>query len=409
MIYHFCRLRILLLSVSLCFSIAVLYGESLCKVARISTASTAIRKESQAKGQLIQRTQYHTIRLQALYSGFNHPWGMAWYTSHSRKESPMIVSERNGAVWLLSSVGNKQISGLPSDVCQLGQGGWFDIVQASNATFYLSYAKGSRTSNRTAVISFSLHEQDVFDPRRKTVIAQNVGLVYQMNKAAKSFKHYGGMLSIGYDSNGKELLLIGLGERGQRYEAQDLNSDHGTIQAISLAGHRSRTVSYGNRNIQGLYYDSVRRKLYQTEHGPQGGDELNLIKLNRSTPANYGWPVISYGREYGSGKPIGQGSHKAGMEQPLYYWQVSPALSGLTGYYGEEFQQWSGHLLASSLKFQQIYRLKLDQSGSKVLEVEALLTEKLGRIRSIKNHNGVLYMVTDQNPGKVYRIENAKL
>ena len=229
-----------------------------------------------------------------------------------------------------------------------------------------------------------------------------------MNKKVNSTLHFGGMLSMGLDSAGKEVLFLGLGERGQRYESQSLASDHGTIQLIDLHGGGSTIISYGHRNPQGLYYDFVRNKLYETEHGPKGGDEFNLISIDSTSLKNYGWPVVSYGKEYSTGRQVGEGISKEGMEEPLYYWDISPALSGLSAYYGKQFEKWNANMFATALKFQQIYRITLDSSGTKVQDVETLLNKSFGRIRSIKMYNDDIYFITDQRDGSIYRIRKNK-
>lgn len=354
-----------------------------------------------------QATDLYTLRIEELYDSLNHPWGITWYVPENKRftEIPLLIAERNGKVWVLLENVAKQIVNLPEDVYQSGQGGWFDLIQGHEGTVYLSYARGTRNANATAVISFELNENEMFG-EETTVSATSLRYVYEMNRKAASTLHFGGMMSFGQDSNKNRVLFLGLGERGQRYEAQKSNSDHGNIVAISLSDIATyATISFGHRNPQGLYYDEQRGVLYETEHGPKGGDEFNYIKIGEESIPNYGWPVVSYGKEYSTGRQVGEGTSKPGMEEPLYYWAESPALSGLTGYYGSMFSKWKGDMLASSLKNQQIYRIKLNVSGTKVLELEPLLKKKLGRIRSIKvGPDGAIYFITDENKGRLFRI-----
>ncbi len=397
----------------------------LCMFYTLSSASNA---SAQTRSPLVvrdtsprvQSTQHYEISLEERFSRLEHPWSIAWYKDAERPEKDaerpekdarrpekeiILVSERNGNLWLFADARAKKITGLPQDVYKRGQGGWFDIVVGSDLRVYLSYAKGNSRSNGTAVISFVLDRSTIGDAS-KSIEAKEVKLHYQMNKPVASTLHFGGSMSMGRDARGAEVLYLALGERGQRYEAQKIDSDHGTVVAIPLDfSSPYRIVSFGHRNPQGLYYDQQRDILYETEHGPMGGDEFNRIKIDKNNRANYGWPVVSYGKEYGSGAAIGEGGSKEGIEEPLHYWPVSPALSGLTSYYGDLFPKWNGNLFASALKLQQLYRIVLDDSGARVLEVEALLKEKVGRIRSVKlGPRGALYIVTDQANGKVFKI-----
>ncbi len=394
------------MSVYVCLAVlspSLLHARECTEDAKHNTTITTVAA-AKNKNTTVQRTKQYNLIIEALYTGFVHPWGITWYTAHTQQQDPIIISERNGGLWVI--VGNtiKCITQLPQDIYQQGQGGWFDLVQSADGTVYASYAKGNAYANTTAVLSFRLDEEQIFNNTYDTVAAQQVTVIYEMNKKARSTIHFGGMLTIGFDDTGKEVLFLGLGDRGQRYESQSLLSDHGTIQAIALDGSESRSISYGHRNPQGLYYDSVRKQLYETEHGPKGGDEFNRISIDSTAPKNYGWPVVSYGKEYSTGKQVGEGTSKEGMEEPLYYWDISPALSGLSVYYGTQFEQWNGNLFAAALKFQQIYRIRLDDSGTKVQEIEQLLDKKYGRIRSIKMHNDDIYFITDKNNGSIYRI-----
>ncbi|XP_060084797.1 aldose sugar dehydrogenase YliI-like [Ylistrum balloti] len=353
-----------------------------------------------------QEAQGYSILVEELYSTLNHPWGITWYISSDSKavQHPMIVTERNGSVWLLVNEKIKKITKLPRDVVQSGQGGWLDVVQGPNNIIYLSYSKGKKSSNVTALISFELREKDIHS-NTTTIQARKVRSLYKMNKTVGSQIHFGGMLALG-ERKGNDAIFLGLGERGQRNQAQNLDSDHGTIVAIPIEKKgKHEIISYGHRNPQGMYYDPLRALLYSTEHGPKGGDELNLIHMNSSTLPNYGWPVVSYGKEYSSGLQVGEGTSKKGMEEPLHYWEISPALSGLTVYYGKAFPEWNGDLFASALKFQQIFHVDIDDEGKKVLDVKPILKRRIGRIRSIRQGPDTnLYFITDENRGKIFKI-----
>lgn len=159
--------------------------------------------------------------------------------------------------------------------------------------------------------------------------------------------------------------------------------------------------SYGHRNPQGMALHPQSGQVWIHEHGPQGGDELNLIVAGQ----NYGWPVITYGVNYGIGTPIGEGTHKPGMVQPNYYWVPSIAPSGMTFYDGEAFPQWRGSLFIGSLKFELLVRLEFDDDGEVVKE-KRMLRGRLGRIRDVRTGpDGLLYLLTDEPNGKLVRLE----
>jgi len=167
-------------------------------------------------------------------------------------------------------------------------------------------------------------------------------------------------------------------------------------------GVRPEIFSYGNRNVQGAALHPQTGVLWAHEHGPQGGDELNVIEPGR----NYGWPVITYGANYGTGTQVGEGTHKAGMEQPLWYWDPSIAPSGMTFYTGDRFPGWRNSLFIGALKFELLARLELD--GRVVLDEERLLEGELGRIRAVEQGpDGYLYLLTDERNGRLLRLEPA--
>lgn len=373
----------------------------------LSSAVFAVPKHSSELSILKMKTSLYILEIQELYSNLNHPWGIAWHHASGISPVPLLVTERNGTVWILQKKTIKQIRNLPKDVLQVGQGGWFDIATTSDGTIYLSYAKGTYTNNRTALISFTLNSNDL-KKNNNSIDAKNIIQVFEMNKPDKSSAHYGAVITIDETRRGSPVLYLGLGERANRYLAQDITNHHGTIVRIIKQNntYNSKIVSYGHRNPQGIFFNVKNNLLYATEHGPLGGDELNLIEDGK----NYGWPVISWGKEYGSKKQVGEGTKKAGMTQPIYKWiPISPALSGLTGYQGSIFIEWNGNLLASALKYQQIYRIVLDEKGRKVIEVETLLDKtiqrKIGRIRSIEqapDHS--IYIISDENNGKIFRL-----
>ncbi|MEN8711402.1 MAG: PQQ-dependent sugar dehydrogenase, partial [Arenicellales bacterium] len=233
--------------------------------------------------------------------------------------------------------------------------------------------------------------------------------LFSLQPKSSSGRHFGSRLVF----DRVNYLYITLGDRGERFRAQELNDhagslialhDDGSIPAdnpfINQPGILAEIYSYGHRNIQGAALNPQTGKLWIHEHGPQGGDELNII----SAGENYGWPVITYGKEYGSGDDIGEGTHKTGMQQPAYYWVPSIAPSGMAFYNGDKFPAWRGNLFIGSLKFRLLVRLGLD--GTKVVGEERLLKDKLGRIRDVEvGPDGYIYLLTDAENGKLVRLQ----
>ena len=223
--------------------------------------------------------------------------------------------------------------------------------------------------------------------------------------------HFGSRLLFGPDG----YLYATLGERGVRPQAQNLGTHPGSVVRITdkgLVPHDNPFVgrknaqpeifAYGNRNPQGMALELSGNKIWMHEHGPRGGDELNIVQSG----ANYGWPVISFGKEYWGPVPVGEGTHKPGMRQPVYYWVPSIAPSGMTFYSGDRIPEWRGNLFIGSLKFELLVRLELD--GDQVVNEERLLVGTFGRIRDVREGpDGLLYLLTDERDGKLIRLEPA--
>jgi glucose/arabinose dehydrogenase len=331
--------------------------------------------------------------------GLEHPWSMAFLP-----DGRMLVTERPGRLRLVENgrLDPVPVTGLPA-IRQHGQGGLLDVVlhpdYESNGWIYFSYAGADASGIGTEVGRGRLKAHRIVDWQ----------LLFNMQPKSGAGHHFGSRLV--FDRDG--YLFITLGERGERFRAQDLDDhagsvirlhDDGRIPAdnpfVDRPGARPEIYSYGHRNVQGAALHPVTGELWTHEHGPQGGDELNIIRRGR----NYGWPVITYGKEYGTGFDIGEGTHKKGMEQPLYYWVPSIAPSGMAFYTGDRFPDWQGNLFIGSLKFQLLVRLTLD--GRKVIDEQRLLQGKLGRIRDVRSGpDGYLYLLTDADNGKLVRLE----
>lgn len=345
--------------------------------------------------------------VEVLARGLEHPWALAFID-----QGRMLVTERPGRLRLVQRDGKlgAPIAGVP-EVDAGGQGGLHDVVAdsgfAENRTIYLCYAEPGAGGNSTALASARLSA----DGTR----LEQVKVLFSQRPKVRSSAHFGCRI---VETREGQLFLT-LGDRFSRKEdAQTLNNHLGKIVHVKKdggippdnpfadsdkpAGVLPEIWSYGHRNIQGAALGPD-GKLWVVEHGPQGGDELNRIEPGR----NYGWPVITYGENYGGGK-IGAGiTAKAGMEQPLHHWTPSIAPSGMaflrSGKYGKA---WQGSLLTGSLKFSYLARLEL--RDGKVVREEKLLQDLDRRIRDVREGpDGLLYILTDESRGQLIRLQPA--
>jgi hypothetical protein len=239
-------------------------------------------------------------------------------------------------------------------------------------------------------------------------VLEDVKSVFRMAPRSTRGQHFGSRLV--FDAKG--FLYITLGDRGEMQRAQRMDDhagsvvrlhDDGRVPAdnpfVKVAGARPEKFTVGNRNMQGAAIHPVTGELWTHEHGPQGGDELNVMRAGR----NYGWPIITYGANYGIGTRIGEGTARAGMEQPLMHWTPSIAPSGMAFYSGSAFPAWKGHLLVGALRGQALHRLELD--GEKVVHEERLL-QGVARIRDVRvGPDGLVYLLTDERAGRLLRLE----
>ncbi|GIU68121.1 PQQ-dependent sugar dehydrogenase [Candidatus Phycosocius spiralis] len=345
----------------------------------------------------IAAVQSH-IKVTELASGLAYPWGAAFLP-----DGGLLVTEREGRLRLIrdGQLVEAPINGVPA-VLNHGQGGLFDIALhpdfATNALIYLSFAQGTKNANHTRVVRAK------FDGQALTQVETVFDAVPERDTQA----HFGGRLLFLPDKS----LIVTLGDGyTYRHKAQDLSSDLGKIVRITdtgkaasgnpflgQAGARPEIWSYGHRNVQGIARDPATGTLYANEHGPKGGDEVNVIQPGK----NYGWPVITYGVDY-SGAPISLENKKAGMEQPLVYWVPSIAPSSMVFYTGDLFKAWKGDLLVTALAGQHIRRIDLE--AGTVMGQESLLTERQERYRDIiQAPDGSLIVLTDDPEGKVLRL-----
>ncbi|WP_237028998.1 PQQ-dependent sugar dehydrogenase [Phaeobacter porticola] len=334
-----------------------------------------------------------TLRVEQMVDGLDIPWGFDFLPDGS-----VVISQRSGDLLLLHAEQLLKIKGAPK-VAENGQGGLLDVMVtrdfAKTRRVYLSYVKQVGRGSATAVAVAQLS-------RRNTVL-QGLRDIFVAAPATTSGRHFGARLAEG--PNGR--IFVSLGDRGDRPSAQSLASHNGSILRMNPDGSVPRDNpffrqkgaqpliwSYGHRNPQGLAFGRD-GNLWSAEHGARGGDEVNLIKRG----ANYGWPIISYGRHY-SGLKIGEGTEKAGLEQPHYHWDPSIAPSNLLIYSGKMWPEWQGDLLIGSLKFDYISRL----SGSDLTEVEQLKSDQTGRIRDLHEAPDGSVWFASETDGALYRL-----
>jgi glucose/arabinose dehydrogenase len=326
------------------------------------------------------------------------PWGMEFI-----KKDLLFVNLKDGQMFLLDLKSNTktQVSGMPEKPLAYGQGGLMDVAKSPDFTtdkiLYFTYTKNINNQGATTLARAKLNGSKL----------QNWQDLLITNSTTKTTRHFGSRIT--FDKNG--YLYFGVGDRGERPSAQDLSNHNGSIIRLNLNGKtpsdnpfvanaqaKTEIFSYGHRNPQGLVYDKNRKILWEIEHGPRGGDELNKIKKGK----NYGWPIIGYGKEYWAPLHVGEGTHKDGMEQPVKVYTPSIAPSSLMLYSGDAFPKWRGDLFAGALKLLHINRIILDKSGSIVGE-ERLLGDLELRIRQIaQDKNGYIYFSTDS--GEIMRI-----
>ena len=348
-------------------------------------------------------TQDYRVRVVAVATGLDLPWGMAFLDGNR-----ILVTEKDGRLRVVEGgkLLPKPVAGLP-EVRVQGQGGLLDVTAhpqfARNGLVYWSFADGSMTSVGTEVARGRLVGDAASGYR-----LENVEVIFQQRPKGGSGNHFGSRLVWGRDGN----LFITLGDRGRMSEAQNPSNQVGKILRVTDAGRvpadnpfvkdaetRPEIFSLGHRNVQGAALHPVTGELWAHEHGPQGGDEVNIVRAGR----NYGWPVITYGVNYGTGTTIGEGTAKPGMEQPLWKWIPSIAPSGMAFYEGDRFPKWKGSLFVGALAGQTLVRLTLD--GDSVVREERI--RGTGRTRDVRaGPDGNLYVLSESE-GALLRLEPA--
>ncbi len=377
---------------------------TLAAVGLFSSASPALGQDS------VLQSAYHDYRVVTVVEGLERPWSIAFLPG-----GDMLVTEKAGRLRIVrdGALLPEPVPGVPEVVSE-GQGGLLDVVPhpdfASNRLLYLSYSKpkADRERGTTAVI------RGRFENDRLTDVEE----VFEAVSEGRG--HYGSRLA--FDGEGH--LFITVGDRQapptgdlEAHPAQELSNHHGTISRIQEDGRvpadnpfvgsegaRPEIWSYGHRNPQGLAVHPETGDVWSNEHGPQGGDELNLIRPG----LNYGWPVVGYGVNYRTGTAIHSGTMREGMEHPVRVWVPSIATSGLLIYTGDRFPRWRGSLFVGGMDGQQLARLTLD--GQRVVREETLVQD-MGRIRDVRQGpDGLIYLAIDGRQGEptpIVRLEPA--
>ena len=349
-------------------------------------------------------TNKENFFVETFANGFEVPWGMAFLPNND-----LLVSDRNGTLWKINKNGNKKmkISGVPK-VRYKGQGGLLDIQIHPdfniNQYVYISFSDflpHKKNKSFTSIIRAELKNNSLF----------NTKIIYKADEKfyTNSKVHYG--TRIIFDE--KNYLYFSIGDRGERKEAQSLRTPNGKIHRLNDDGsipgdnpfiNQKEAIksiwTYGNRNSQGLAINPESLIIYETEHGPKGGDELNILLRGN----NYGWPEITYGKNY-TGTKITNYTHKEGMEQPVIHWTPSIAVCGIDFYDGKIFNNWKNNLLVTSLKFENLYRLEI--KNKKVIEQELILSAGY-RIRDVETGpDGFIYLAIE-DPGRIIRLRPLK-
>ncbi len=344
-----------------------------------------------------------TFRIVQMVDSLDTPWGIDWLP-----DGRSIITQRPGEMVLIDRNSRTELSGVP-EVWAEGQGGLLDVRVAPNyeesGWIYFTYSSMQEDSTGGTVLSRA---------RLQGNGLTDVEEIYRQTPFLEPTIHFGSRIVFPDDST----LVVALGERGQRrvrnVDIPTPSTSVGTTVRLRLDGSvpddnpfvgqedaLPEVYSYGHRNPQGMAIHPATGAIWLTEHGPHGGDELNLVEPGN----NYGWPTVSYGDTYSTPHEEIGGTEGPGLTQPVKYWDPSPALSGLSVYTGDKFPEWQNHLFLGALAQQKIIRVELNEQNE-VAHEEELLTKEIGRIRDVATGpDGYLYMLTDAQNGGLYRLE----
>lgn len=354
-----------------------------------------------AVAQEVERSQAHAFRIVTLARGLENPWGMAFLP-----DGRFLVTERPGRLRIVSAEGklSRPLAGVPK-VAAVGQGGLLDVTLdpdfASNNLVYLSYAEPGEGGQGTAAARGRLEGNAL----------KGVEVIFRQKPKLQGGVHFGSRLVFAPDGT----LHVSMGDRGQQKRAQDRSNHQGTVVRINpdgtvpkdnpfvnVEGALPEIFTWGNRNVQGMALNPWTKEIWAQEHGPRGGDEVNILKAG----ANYGWPRVTFGRAY-SGGVISDKTEMEGIAPPVLHWTPSIAPSGLAFYDGDRFPRWKGDAFVGALKDRHLRRIDLD--GDMTVVEQEIMLEGLGeRIRDVRaGPDGFLYILTDENDGKLIRLEPA--
>ncbi|WP_051207636.1 PQQ-dependent sugar dehydrogenase [Saccharospirillum impatiens] len=345
----------------------------------------------------------HDYQVEEIANGFSAPWGMTFVS-----DTELVITGRGGQLWILDT-GSKtrtELSGLPDDIATRGQGGLLDVQASpsfsSDKTLYFTYSKtvnnGAATTLARALLSSNNRQLTQWEDLLVTDSASSAG------------QHFGSRVT--FDNDG--YVYFGVGDRGDRDNGQDFSNHAASIMRlhqdgrvpddnpfVSDSGIPNEIWSLGHRNPQGLVFDEQRNMLWEIEHGPRGGDEINVIEPG----GNYGWPVVSHGREYWGPVDVGEAESLPGYIDPVKVYVPSIAPGSLIVYQGEAFPGWQGHLFAGALVLTHLNHIEVTEQGG-IGREDRLLDELGERIRAVaEDHRGHLYLSTDS--GRILRISPA--
>ena len=358
----------------------------------------AIKAEDSDWDTRIVKTEKVSFQVETYADGFEIPWGMAFLP-----DNRMMVTDRIGDLWIIEKDGKDKVkvSGEIPNVRSKGQGGMLDVAVHpdfnTNSYIYLSFSDYSENKSHTSLIRAKLvnnslvNSQIIFRPEEKFFTKRSL--------------HFGSRII--FDDKG--FIFFCIGDRGDRDLAQNLDMPNGKMYRIRddgtipidnpfyyTKGAIKSIWSYGHRNPQGLAIHPSTRQLWEAEHGPRGGDEVNIILRGH----NYGWPVITYGKNY-SGTIISKLTHHEGMDQPVFHWTPSIAVCGIAFYDGSQFPEWKNNLLATSLKYERLHRVELD--GMNMVKDE-IIFEAESRVRDVEvGPDGIIYVALE-DPGRIVKL-----
>ncbi|OUV04059.1 MAG: hypothetical protein CBC42_01315 [Betaproteobacteria bacterium TMED82] len=345
---------------------------------------------------------YYKLDSTVIATELNHPWCISFLSA-----GEVLVTERSGTIKRVN-LKNGQISvisGLPN-IKVGGQGGLFDVALhpnfKNNKIIFFSFngvnnGKWGTELARAKLINDRLSE---------------IRILFKLEPKSTSNHHFGGRILFDAGNN----ILLTTGDRGDRNRAQKTNDHAGSIIRLNLVGNipkdnpffysetsKKEIITLGHRNIQGIAKNPDTGEIWAHEHGPQGGDELNLIEMG----SNYGWPIVTFGVNYGIGTKIGEGTSKEGMKDPVYKWIPSIASSGMVFVTGDHFKKWRNNILLGSLKFNSLVMLEL--KNKRVLREQLIFKNKFGRIRDVKiGPDGFIYIITDHRKGQLIQLKQAE-